>query len=589
MTNTASTPENRSGSVSPTFQRPLCFVLMPFGQKLSVGGGIIDFDAVYKDLIAPAIDKAGLEPLRADEEMTGGVIHKPMFERLILCEFAVADLTTANANVFYELGVRHSVRPWSTILLFAEGGTQLPFDVAPLRAIPYRLSAGGRPADPAAVMPAIRQRLVQARNADTDSPIFQLVEGFPDIQRLKTDVFRERVTYSNRMKERLAAARRQGADAVRAIETELGDIASQESAVVIDLFLSYRAVKAWQAMVDLVARMPPPLAATVMVQEQLALALNRAGRGEEAERVLTNLIERRGPSSETYGILGRVYKDRWEAAKAGNRFLACGLLDKAIEAYLHGFETDWRDAYPGVNAVTLMELKDPPDPRREQLNPVVSYAVERRIASGKPDYWDYATRLELAVLANDQDRAGQALGDALALAREGWERETTARNLRLIREARQRRQEPSDWIAGDRGLPRHRSAGMILDGRVARIRGAGAMTPTPFWAHAMRTDSGRPSSSMRFRTWTPTSISVARRSSVRERSPSPITRLKRPIVASARARSLYPDAFCQPIRPFSAISWRWRSRWVGAVSAVSLGTARRARRYDDGQPRDGAR
>src|SRR3954464_3985276 len=72
----------------------------------------------------------------------------------------------------------------------------------------------------------------------------------------------------------------------------------------------------------------------------------------------------------------------------------------------------------------------------------------------------------------------------------------------------------------------------------ARIRGAGAMTPTPFWAHAMRADSGRPSSSMRFRTWTATSISVARRSSVRERSPSPITRLNRPTVASARARAL---------------------------------------------------
>jgi tetratricopeptide (TPR) repeat protein len=379
--------------------------------------------------------------------MTGGVIHKPMFERLILCEFAVADLTTANANVFYELGVRHAVRPWSTVLLFAEGGTQLPFDVAPLRAIPYRLRADGKPADPAAAIPGITERLSAARQADTDSPIFQLVEGFPDIQRLKTDVFRERVAYSNRIKERLATARRQGEDAVRAIETELGDMASQDSAVVIDLFLSYRAVKAWQAMIDLVARMPPPLAATIMVQEQLALALNRAGRGEDAERVLTELLQKRGPSSETYGILGRVFKDRWEAAaKAGDRFLARGLLDRAIDAYLRGFETDWRDAYPGVNAVTLMELKDPPDPRREQLIPVVRYAVERRIANGKPDYWDYATRLELAVLAGDEDRAGQALGEALALARETWERETTARNLRLIREARERRGEPADWI-----------------------------------------------------------------------------------------------------------------------------------------------
>src|SRR3954447_20180221 len=45
------------------------------------------------------------------------------------------------------------------------------------------------------------------------------------------------------------------------------------------------------------------------------------------------------------------------------------------------------------------------------------------------------------------------------------------------------------------------------------------------------------------------------------------------MVASAQARFVYPDALCHPIRPFSAISWRWRSRCVGAVSAVLLGTA----------------
>jgi hypothetical protein len=183
-----------------------------------------------------------------------------------------------------------------------------------------------------------------------------------------------------------------------------------------------------------------------MVQEQVALALNRAGRGERAERVLLDLLEKRGPSSETYGILGRVYKDRWDAAvKRGETFLARGLLDKAIDAYRRGFETDWRDAYPGVNAVTLMELKEPPDPQRLQLIPVVEYAVDRKIAAGKPDYWDYATRLELAVLAKDEPRAAEALGQALAAIREGWEPKTTANNLRLIREARERRGEHVAW------------------------------------------------------------------------------------------------------------------------------------------------
>src|SRR5215212_3697612 len=96
--------------------KPLCFVLMPFGKKTDASGNSVEFDRVYHEIIEPAIERSELESIRADEEMTGGIIHKPMFERLILCEYAVADLTTANANVFYELGVRHAVRPWSTVL-----------------------------------------------------------------------------------------------------------------------------------------------------------------------------------------------------------------------------------------------------------------------------------------------------------------------------------------------------------------------------------------------------------------------------------------------------------------------------------------
>ena len=428
-------------------QRPLCFVLMPFGKKPTVAGATVDFDAVYHDLIAPAVDAAGLQAIRADEEMTGGIIHKPMFERLILCEYAVADLTTANANVFYELGVRHAVRPWSTALLFAQASGQLPFDVAPLRAIPYSLDAEGKPADVGGAKATLTERLKDAQRAATDSPIFQLVEDFPEVDHTKTDVFRDRVEYSARVKARLGNARAEGLAAVRAIEAELGDVAKEEAAVVIDLFLSYRAVKAWQDMIDLVSRMSPALAQTVMVREQLALALNRAGRGQEAEQVLLELIGKRGPSSETYGILGRVYKDRWEQARnSGNAPLASGLLEKAIDAYLRGFEADWRDAYPGVNAVTLMELREPPDPRRKELLPVVRYAVQRRIAAGQPDYWDHATSLELAVLANKPKDADAALAKALAAVREPWEPETTARNLRLIREARERRGQAEPWL-----------------------------------------------------------------------------------------------------------------------------------------------
>ncbi len=422
---------------------------MPFGEKRDITGALINFDSIYKDLIAPSIEEAGFEPLRADEEMTGGIIHKPMFERLILCEYAVADLTTANANVFYELGVRHAVRPWSTVLLYAKGSGQLPFDVAPLRAMPYQFTTEGKTADIETTKIELVKRLKEAKEAQNsaiDSPLFQLVEGFPEIDHTKTDVFRDRVQYSAKIKEQIAAARKQGKAALLSLEKQLGDIKNLESGVVIDLFLSYRAVKAWSEMVNLVKNMSPALANTVLVQEQLGLALNRDGKGEEAEKVLLDLIKKRGPSSETYGILGRVYKDRWEAAyKRGDELLAAGLLDHATEAYMHGFEADWRDAYPGVNAVTLMEIKEPPDARRTKIIPVVEYAVDRRIATGKPDYWDYATRLELAVLAKDKESATRSTSSALALLREPWEAETTIRNLRLIHEARERRQDVVEW------------------------------------------------------------------------------------------------------------------------------------------------
>jgi len=427
--------------------RPLCFVLMPFGKKPSASGGVIDFDAVYRTVIAPAIATAELEPLRADEELTGGIIHKPMYERLILCEFAVADLTTANANVFYELGVRHALRPATTVLVFAESD-RLPFDVALLRAVPYRLTPGGLPADPDATRNALAERLIEARETATDSPIFQLVEGLPvpEIDHTKTDVFRDRVRYSAGVKERLNGARKLGVEAVRAVEGALGPIEDAEAGVVVDLFLSYREVESWADMISLVEKMPPPLAATVLVQEQLALALNRAGDGEKAERVLKELLLRRGPSSETYGILGRVYKDRWAAAVTrGDAALARGALKQAIDTYLKGFETDWRDGYPGVNAVTLMAIRDPADPRFGHLLPIVEYAVERKIESTEPDYWDFATRLELAVIARDEAHAQEALADALAAVREPWEPLSTAANLGRLREAREQRGDAVGW------------------------------------------------------------------------------------------------------------------------------------------------
>jgi hypothetical protein len=293
------------------------------------------------------------------------------------------------------------------------------------------------------------------QNPHDDSPVYQLIGDLSRdyVGHESTDIFREQAEYARDVKDALAVARGKSDGALAAIEEIAGKPGMQllnevETGVIIDLMLSYRAISAWDKIIELYGRMPKPLQLTTMVQEQYAMALNRAGQGGEAERVLTNLIKERGSSSETNGILGRIYKDRWDAAKAANeKFRAAGELKKAIDAYAAGFEADWRDPYPGINACTLMEMQDKPDPRQKDIIPVVRYAALRRAQRPTADYWDQATMLELAVLADNQDEAFEWTGTAVAAVREAWEAETTKRNLGLIRDRRTARGADAGWIA----------------------------------------------------------------------------------------------------------------------------------------------
>jgi hypothetical protein len=431
--------------------RPLCFVLMPFGRKTDAAGRVTDFDAVYQQIIAPAVSAVDLDPIRADEEKIGGAIHKPMFERLMLCNYAVADITGANPNVYYELGIRHAMRPRSTVILFA-AGTILPFDIALLRGIPYQTNEQGVPSNPAACVAAISKQLGAAKeNPHDDSPLFQLLDYMPrtEVDHTKTDTFRDRFNYSKQYKERLAQALQQGEQAVKQTiaDPAFKNLHDLETGVVVDMFLTLRDVKAYKEMIDLYQRMPEPLQRARIVREQYGFALNREGRAPEAIAVLKAVIEEFGPSSETNGLLGRVYKDQWEAAKksGAGALQVRGLLKLAAETYLAGFQTDRRDAYPGVNAVTVMERMDTPPPVQAEILPVVRFSAAQK-AKANGDYWDFATLMELAVLARDENGAMEQAEVALAKAQFGWHLETTERNLRLIRETRAARGEQIPWI-----------------------------------------------------------------------------------------------------------------------------------------------
>jgi hypothetical protein len=430
--------------------RQTCFIDMPFGRKVDPKSGVtIDFDQVYDSGIRPAVEGAGLQCIRGDREQTGGLIHTAMFARLLLAEFVVADMTTANPNVFYELGVRHAAKGYTTIPIFATLGAP-PFDVNGVRAIPYELTDGRLDeAAAATLVAALAARLQHALKGPVtaDSPLFQLFERYPGVRMSEAvaDVFRDRAGHAVEFRNRLAAARAlrpQAAAlaALKAIEHDLGDIAASERGVVGDLLLSYRAVEAYDAMIELHERMSGDLQAAAMTQQQLAFALNRRRRGGDRERAIALLDALRhshGDSAETLGLLGRVYKDLWQEARRQGDFAADGWLEQAIEAYTRGFEAEPMDYFPGINALTLLLQKgdDAALAEHRRLLPLVTFATVRKGGEKAADYWTVATTIELACHDRNHALALRCLPRAAALAQkagETWMLKSTLDNLKVI-------------------------------------------------------------------------------------------------------------------------------------------------------------
>ncbi len=421
---------------------------MPFGKKVDPLSGIeIDFDQVYRQGIEPAVKNAGLHCIRGDEEKTGGIIHKAMFARLLLSQFVIADLTTANANVFYELGIRHAAMPYTTIPIFATVGSP-PFDVNMVRAIPYDLKNGRLKKKAAkSLSKAIAERIKAALEGPVtkDSPLFQLFDKFPGIELSHelTDVFKERIRASEVFEDQLAEALNltpvdEALQRIKQLQQNMGDIQTLDKDVLMRLYLTYRDLSAWEEMIALYESFPAALQASVMARQQLALALNRcAGAGEiqRAIRVLKKLIKQHCVSAETCGILGRIYKDQYKTAKEEDDARAPALLDKAIDSYTQGFECEPADYYPGVNAITLLLQKgtEKAQQEAERLTPLVSFAVARRGGATSSDYWDLATYLELAIVGRDYAAATEVLPRVLDAATADWMVTTTANNLHLIK------------------------------------------------------------------------------------------------------------------------------------------------------------
>jgi predicted nucleotide-binding protein len=115
-----------------------------------------DFDAVYRDAIRPALEELGYAPRRADELGGFAVIHKAQWAAVMNSEAMIADVSGANPNVLYELGLRHAVNPSPTVVIFND---RLPYDLTGIYAVHYDLRDETPSPDEAA---ALRDKLKEA-------------------------------------------------------------------------------------------------------------------------------------------------------------------------------------------------------------------------------------------------------------------------------------------------------------------------------------------------------------------------------------------------------------------------------------------
>jgi hypothetical protein len=420
--------------------QPSCFILMPFGKKKGPENIEFDFDYISETLIKPAIIAAGLTPVRTDAEQTGGIIHKAMYERLALCDYAVADVSSVNANVYYELGMRHTVKPYTTICLKSDK-TRLAFDLNLNRTYTYSIDENGLLLNIENDIKAIADKLLLAKKSKTtDSPVYQLVDGISFQKSLaheKTDIFRDKVHYEQEIKDKLSEIRNypvkeERLSLLNEYANTLVPIENQETGVLIDVMLSYRSLDNPQGMLSWILKFPEYVFNTQMVQEQYGFALNRNKQRDKAIDVLESLIKANGPNPETNGILGRVYKDLSDD-NAANKIKSEGFLRKSIQSYLAGYEADIRDSYPGINAVTLMAITN--DSGYLQYIDAVKLAVKLKMKRKNPDYWDYATLLELAVLQENRAEANEQLLNAVAEKTDVWMPDTTINNINKIKNA----------------------------------------------------------------------------------------------------------------------------------------------------------
>lgn len=425
-----------------------CYVSAPFGEKKDQAGRTVDFDRIYETVLVPAVREAGLSCIRGDELEARGVILKTVFSAVLGSSVMIADISTHSPNVVYELGIRHALRREVTLIIMASGNV-IPYHMNYNRIYIYELDENGLMSDAEAdrlrsVLTSVIRSSLQ--RVTSDSPLY---EFFPGLHvELPEEFLQEgsRTSYP-RLSKRGGARRKaiptrgETEDDARLIEQAVRETPNVDPHAHLEVLKKYRDASAWGELVRYADELPPEVANAPEVMQLLALALNRRGESGDQERAIAlmeQLIAETGGDSESYGTLGRIYKDRYEEHKRDGRFEeAAEALDSAIRYYRQGFDKHPSDYYPGVNVVTLLLQRGggPARAELEELLPRVRAAVSNKMQSSLVGYWELATALELACVAHEWDEAARLAERVADTQPAPWMIATTERNLNLIAEA----------------------------------------------------------------------------------------------------------------------------------------------------------
>lgn len=339
------------------------FVIRPFGKdKKDAAGKVLDFERVHKELIEPALTAANLSGSTTGEIVDAGNIREDMFSLILEADLVICDVTIHNANVFYELGIRHALRKRRTILI--KGGPvadAIPFDLLTDRYCAYNID------NPAEDLTKLIEMVTATIRSDreTDSPIFKmlptLAEADPvDVQIVPVDfreeVERARVAQSKGWLRLLAQdviGRRFQWLGLKLIAKAQWDVGDYDGA---------------RESYDLIRDMYPNDVEANLAQANLYERLYRrkkeatllATSDQALQRVLDSKDVSTERRAEALALQGRNHKTRWRLDFAGldtveaRREAAMNeALRKSYEAYREAFYQDLNHFYSGLAALQM--------------------------------------------------------------------------------------------------------------------------------------------------------------------------------------------------------------------------------------------